>query len=86
MYPRLRQKVARKVMATPNNDKHRQYANYAAHCLTMLATAGEADARDIQREMALEWIKLADAILHAPPGADLIHSPAERIIVVKMRH
>jgi hypothetical protein len=73
-------------MAIPNNDKHRQYVNYAVHCLTMAVAAGEPNTRDIQREMALEWIKLADAILHPPPGADLIHSPAECITVVNTRH
>jgi hypothetical protein len=46
------------------NDKHRQYANYAAHCLTMGIAADDPDTRDIQREMAFEWLKLADAVLH----------------------
>jgi hypothetical protein len=55
-------------MAIPNSDKHKQYANYAAHCLTMGTGAAEPKTRDIQREMALEWLKLADAILH-PPSA-----------------
>lgn len=51
-------------MAVPNSDKHKQYAKYAAHCLTMGKGASDPKTRDIQREMALEWLELADAILH----------------------
>jgi hypothetical protein len=66
-------------MAIPNGDKHKQYANYAAHCLGV--AAGQPDRRDIQREMALEWLKLADALLHPPSAAGLIRSPALCLIV-----
>jgi hypothetical protein len=45
------------------NDKHKEYARYAVHCLNMVTVAEDRDARSIQREMAAEWIKLADAIL-----------------------
>jgi hypothetical protein len=30
----------------------------------MVTVAGDPDARAIQREMAAEWLKLADAIIH----------------------
>jgi len=54
-------------MAIPNDDKHKQYANYAAHCLTSgVGAAASSDFQAIQREMALEWLKLADAALHTP--------------------
>ena len=53
-----------RVMAIPDNDKHRRYAKYANHCLTMEIAAADPDMRGIQRQMALEWLKLADAILH----------------------
>jgi hypothetical protein len=46
------------------NTKHKDYARYAAHCLDMTGTVTEQEARAIQREMAAEWLKLADAILH----------------------
>jgi hypothetical protein len=49
--------------AQPMKDKHKEYARYAAHCLNMVTVAEDRDARSIQREMAAEWIKLADAIL-----------------------
>jgi hypothetical protein len=59
-------------MAIANNEKHKQYAKYANHCLTMEIAAGDPDMRGIQREMAVEWLKLADAILHP---ADLHADP-----------
>jgi hypothetical protein len=50
-------------MAIPKNDKHKEYARYAAHCLHMVTTAKGQDDRAIQRDMAAEWIRLADTIL-----------------------
>jgi hypothetical protein len=49
-------------MAIPANEKHKDYAHYAAHCLYLMSAATDPDTRDIQREMAAEWLKLADAI------------------------
>jgi DNA primase len=51
-------------MAKPKNDKRKDYARYAAHCLDMVTTTKDQEARCINREMAAEWLKLADAILH----------------------
>ena len=51
-------------MAIPKNEKRKQYAHYAAHCMYLVTAATDPDARNIQREMAAEWLKLADAILH----------------------
>jgi hypothetical protein len=48
------------------NDKHKEYARYAAHCLQMVTAAKDQKTRSIQREMAAEWLRLADAILHPP--------------------
>jgi len=48
----------------PKSDKHREYARFAAHCLSQENAASDADSRDIQRQMALEWLKLAHAALH----------------------
>ena len=49
-------------MAKPKNDKHKDYARYAAHCLDMVTTTKDQEARAINREMAAEWLKLADAM------------------------
>ena len=51
-------------MAQLTNDKHKEYARYAAHCLNLVATIKDQDDRAINREMAAEWLKLADAVLH----------------------
>jgi hypothetical protein len=51
-------------MAISKNDKHKKYAHYAAHCLEMVPAAPDQDFCAIQREMAAEWLKLADAALH----------------------
>jgi hypothetical protein len=45
------------------NYKHKEYARYAEHCLHMMTAAEEQDDRDIQREMAVEWIRLAEIVL-----------------------
>ncbi|MFZ0424717.1 MAG: hypothetical protein WAL80_17715 [Xanthobacteraceae bacterium] len=51
-------------MAIPNNNKHKEYTRYAAHCLALVTSVKNRDDRAINREMAAEWIKLADAVLH----------------------
>jgi hypothetical protein len=45
------------------NDKHKKYARYAAHSLEMMAAAADPDSRTLQREMAAEWLKLAETVL-----------------------
>lgn len=49
-------------MTGPKNEKRKIYAHYAAHCLHMVTAAKDQGSRAIQREMAAEWIKLADAV------------------------
>ena len=43
------------------NEKRKEYARYAQHCLQMVVAAKEQESRSIQREMAAEWLRLADA-------------------------
>jgi hypothetical protein len=50
-------------MSIPKNGKHAEYVRYAAHCLNMVTLAKDLADSIIQREMAAEWLKLADAIL-----------------------
>ncbi len=50
-------------MAILKNDKHKEYTRFAAHCLEMVTITREPESRSIQREMAAEWLRLADAIL-----------------------
>jgi hypothetical protein len=53
-------------MAIPKNNTYKDYVRYAEHCLNMVTIAKDQDSRSIQREMAAEWINLADAILQPP--------------------
>jgi hypothetical protein len=51
-------------MTGPKNEKRKVYARYAAHCLHMVTAAKDQASRAIQREMAAEWLKLADDAPH----------------------
>ena len=55
-------------MAIPNDDKHKEYARYGAYCLLMVVSVPDQESRDMQREMAAEWLKLAGvfAAVHDP--------------------
>ena len=50
------------IMAISNDEKCKDYAHYAAHCLYLETAASDPDSRAIQHEMAAEWLKLADAV------------------------
>ena len=50
-------------MAVSKNEKHKEYARYAAHCLGVAPAPTEQEDRVINREMAAEWLKLADDII-----------------------
>ena len=51
-------------MAIPKIDRHKVYARYAEHCLKLVTVATDQESRAIQREMAAEWLRLADSALH----------------------
>ncbi len=51
-------------MAIPKNNKHKDYVRYAEHCLDLVPVTTDQDDRAINREMAAEWLRLADAIAH----------------------
>jgi hypothetical protein len=51
-------------MAIPMSYKYKEYARYAAHCLNIVSSTKDQEARAINREMAAEWLKLADAVRH----------------------
>jgi DNA primase len=46
------------------DNTHKEYARYATHCLNMVASTKDHNLRCINRAMAAEWLKLADAALH----------------------
>ena len=45
-----------------SNENHKKYARYAAHCLEIVHA--DAEFLATQREMATEWLKLAETVLH----------------------
>jgi hypothetical protein len=49
-------------MAIARNDKHEEYIQYAEHCVKMAMVAPDQKSRIVQREMAAEWLKLADSV------------------------
>ena len=51
-------------MAGSRNPKHRDYARYAKHCLEMVIITKDQESRAMQREMAAEWLRLADEIVN----------------------
>ena len=46
----------------PENDKFKDYTRHAEHCLNTVASTADQDSRRVHREMAAEWLRLADAI------------------------
>ena len=49
-------------MGSSNNNKREQeYRLYAEQCLKMVEVAQDRTTRVIQREMAAEWLRLADS-------------------------
>jgi len=49
-------------MAVLENDKHREYVRYAAHCLEMVPATPDREFSVVQRKMATEWLRLADTV------------------------
>ena len=49
-------------MTAPKNDQFKDYTRYAEFCLNMVASTGDQELRCIQREMAAEWLRLADVV------------------------
>ena len=48
------------MMEVPKNEKQRDYARYAEHCLKQVASSPDQNSRSLLREMAAEWLNLAD--------------------------
>jgi hypothetical protein len=56
------------IVKTPKNDKHKEYSHYAEHCLRLVPQIPDQEYRAIQREMAAEWIRLAETVLRPSKG------------------
>jgi hypothetical protein len=51
-------------MAVRKVGKREEYIRYAQHCLELVRIASSQSARVTQREMAAEWLKLANTVRH----------------------
>ena len=49
-------------MPALKNDKFKYYARYTEHCLNMVAETTDQESRSIRRDMAAEWLRLADVV------------------------
>ena len=50
--------------ANPEDLRFKDYARYAMYCLEMVPISEDQDIGALNREMAVEWIRLAEAALH----------------------
>jgi hypothetical protein len=66
-FPRSRSVVQGGVMAILEIDKHKEYVRYAEHCLKTATVITDQKSRAVLREMAAEWLKIADAV---PPQSE----------------
>ena len=61
VYPKpLRATSVGRRMADRSIDKREQYVAFATHCLQLAKVATDRESRAILREMAAEWLKLAE--------------------------
>jgi hypothetical protein len=60
----------------PSNDTYKDYVRYAEHCLNAVPVTTDQESRGIHREMAAEWLRLADEI--RPPRTSKTHRPKTR--------
>jgi hypothetical protein len=56
--------IAERIAATPMKPTFKDYARYAMYCLELVPTSQDQDILDLNRQMAVEWIRLAEAALH----------------------
>ncbi len=52
------------VMSVPKNEKYKDYVRYAEHCLNVMTETTDQESRSIQRDMVVDWLRLADSIRH----------------------
>jgi hypothetical protein len=78
-------RISRRNATLPENDTYKNYVRYAEHCL--MAAAKDRQYGSIQREMAAEWLRLADAIRpsHRSWKAEMWYSGLAALIGIKPR-
>ena len=54
--------MGKRAAVVPTTNKFKEYVLFAQHCLTMAKSAPDQQSRIIQRQMAAEWLKLAEQV------------------------
>jgi hypothetical protein len=67
-------------MADRSIEKREQYVGYATHCLQLAKATTDRESRAILREMATEWLKLAEGRGVVLPSGGLFGSAAAMCI------
>jgi hypothetical protein len=57
-------------MAERSIDDRERYVGFATHCLQLAKVATDQESRAILKEMAAEWLKLAEAPVDGAPPAN----------------
>jgi len=63
-------RIKRGIMAVRKGGRSEEYLRYGKHCLELVRIATSRQSRVIQREMAAEWLKLADMLSAAEQPAE----------------
>jgi hypothetical protein len=58
---KLRHEIEIELMAERSIDDRERYVGYATHCLLLAKATADRESRAILKEMAAEWLKLAEA-------------------------
>ena len=70
--------VPERIVPTPKNPGFKDYARYAMYCLEMVPISEDQDIGALNREMAVEWIRLAEAALHLVKRKNDLGRPVTR--------
>lgn len=71
--------IAGKIVAISPADKANEYIGYMEHCLTIARSLPDRKDRIVHREMAAEWVRLAQMMTEdAAHGAHAIRSAVRR--------
>jgi hypothetical protein len=55
-------------MVPDRADRKNEYGEFAEHCLHTVRMMPDQASRTVQRQMAVEWLRLADTLFSEPRG------------------
>ena len=68
-------------MADRSIDKREQYVGFATHCLQLAKVEADRQSRAVLREMAAEWLKLAEVAVLPSQRSILTWNPPESFYI-----